>query len=48
MVERLCRRDIAGNGLDAKIVPDGCVIEIPGYVDRTGIRMPVVGYLPLA
>ena len=27
---------------------DGCVIEIPGYVDRTGIHMPVVGDLPLA
>ncbi|MBE2178943.1 MAG: alpha-glucosidase/alpha-galactosidase [Chthoniobacterales bacterium] len=29
-------------------LPDGCVIEIPGYVDRTGIHMPVVGALPLA
>ncbi len=29
-------------------LPDGCVIEIPGYVDRTGIHMPVVGNLPLA
>lgn len=29
-------------------LPDGCVIEIPGYVDRTGINMPVVGDLPLA
>jgi alpha-galactosidase len=29
-------------------LPDGCVIEIPGYVDRTGINMPVVGALPLA
>jgi alpha-galactosidase len=29
-------------------LPDGCVIEIPGYVDRTGIHMPVVGPLPLA
>jgi len=26
----------------------GCVIEIPGYVDRNGISMPVVGDLPLA
>jgi alpha-galactosidase len=25
-----------------------CVIEIPGYVDRNGISMPVVGDLPLA
>ncbi len=29
-------------------LPDGCVIEIPGYVDRTGVHMPVVGALPLA
>ncbi len=28
-------------------LPDGCVVEIPGYVDRTGINMPVVGDLPL-
>ena len=29
-------------------LPDGCVIEVPGYVDRTGINVPVVGDLPLA
>lgn len=29
-------------------LPDGCVIEIPGFVDRSGIQMPVVGPLPLA
>lgn len=29
-------------------LPDGCVIEIPGYVDKTGIHMPVIGELPLA
>jgi len=29
-------------------LPDGCVVEIPGYVDRNGINMPVVGALPLA
>jgi alpha-galactosidase len=29
-------------------LPNGCVIEIPGYVDRNGINMPVVGALPLA
>ncbi|MDX1995678.1 MAG: alpha-glucosidase/alpha-galactosidase, partial [bacterium] len=28
--------------------PNGCVIEIPGYVDKNGINMPVVGDLPLA
>jgi alpha-galactosidase len=29
-------------------LPDGCIIEIPGYVDKNGIHMPVVGDLPLA
>jgi alpha-galactosidase len=29
-------------------LPDGCCIEIPGYVDRNGINTPVVGHLPLA
>lgn len=29
-------------------LPDGCVVEIPGYVDRTGINMPVIGDLPMA
>ena len=29
-------------------LPNGCVIEVPGYVDRTGINVPVVGNLPLA
>jgi len=29
-------------------LPDGAVIEIPGFVDRSGIQMPVVGPLPLA
>ncbi len=29
-------------------LPDGCVIEIPGYVDHNGINMPVVGNLPMA
>lgn len=29
-------------------LPDGCIVEIPGYVDRTGIYSPVVGDLPLA
>jgi alpha-galactosidase len=28
-------------------LPDGCIIEIPGYVDKNGINMPVVGDLPL-
>ncbi len=29
-------------------LPDGCVVEIPGYVDRNGVNMPVVGDLPMA
>ncbi|NUP99901.1 MAG: alpha-glucosidase/alpha-galactosidase [Armatimonadetes bacterium] len=29
-------------------LPDGCCIEIPGYVDANGLNMPVVGELPLA
>jgi alpha-galactosidase len=29
-------------------LPPDCVVEIPGYVDRTGVNLPVVGELPLA
>jgi len=29
-------------------LPNGCIVEIPGYVDRNGLNMPVVGDLPLA
>jgi len=29
-------------------LPDGCIVEIPAYVDKTGINAPVVGPLPLA
>lgn len=28
-------------------LPDDCIIEAPGYVDRNGISIPVVGDLPL-
>ena len=28
-------------------LPNGCVVEIPGYVDRTGMHCPTVGDLPL-
>ena len=28
-------------------LPNGCVVEIPGYVDRTGMHCPAVGDLPL-
>jgi alpha-galactosidase len=29
-------------------VPEGCIVEIPGYVDRNGLNMPVIGDLPMA
>jgi alpha-galactosidase len=29
-------------------LPNGCIVEIPGYVDRNGVNMPIVGDLPLA
>ena len=29
-------------------LPDGCIVEIPAYVDKNGINVPVVGDLPLA
>jgi alpha-galactosidase len=29
-------------------LPDGCIVEIPAYVDKTGINVPVVGALPMA
>ena len=29
-------------------LPDDCVVEVPGYVDGGGIRIPSVGALPLA
>jgi alpha-galactosidase len=29
-------------------LPNGCIVEIPGYVDKNGINMPLVGDLPLA
>lgn len=29
-------------------LPDGCIVEIPGYVDKNGLNMPIVGDLPMA
>ncbi|NOY80053.1 MAG: alpha-glucosidase/alpha-galactosidase [Kiritimatiellaeota bacterium] len=29
-------------------LPDGCIVEVPGYVDATGVHIPVIGDLPLA
>lgn len=39
--------NVVNNGRITNLPPQ-CVVEIPGYVDRTGINMPVVGDLPLA
>jgi alpha-galactosidase len=29
-------------------LPDDCIVEVPGYVDRNGVNIPRVGDLPLA
>jgi alpha-galactosidase len=29
-------------------LPNECIIEIPGYVDKNGLNMPIVGDLPMA
>ena len=29
-------------------LPEDCIVEVPGYVDRNGVNTPVVGELPLA
>lgn len=38
--------NVVNNGVITNL-PDDAVIEAPGYVDRNGINMPVVGNLPL-
>ncbi len=38
--------NLPNNGIIANL-PDDCIIEAPGYVDRNGISMPTVGELPL-
>src|SRR5690625_5277688 len=38
--------NLVNNGVITNL-PDDAIIEAPGYVDRTGINMPVVGELPL-
>jgi alpha-galactosidase len=38
--------NVVNNGVITNL-PDNCIIEAPGYVDRNGINMPVVGDLPL-
>lgn len=39
--------NVVNNGHITNLM-NGCVIEIPGYVDANGINMPIVGDLPLA
>lgn len=29
-------------------LPSDCIVEVPGYVDRTGIHIPYIGPLPMA
>lgn len=38
--------NVVNNGIISNL-PDDCIIEAPGYVDRNGISMPRVGELPL-
>jgi alpha-galactosidase len=38
--------NVPNNGIITNL-PDDCIIEAPGYVDRNGISMPGVGDLPL-
>ncbi|UOQ86721.1 alpha-glucosidase/alpha-galactosidase [Gracilibacillus salinarum] len=38
--------NMVNNGIISNL-PDDAIIEAPGYVDRNGINMPVVGELPL-
>jgi len=36
------------NGGTISNLPEDCIVEVPGYVDRNGINIPRVGALPLA
>ncbi|AIE87797.1 alpha-glucosidase/alpha-galactosidase [Fimbriimonas ginsengisoli] len=38
--------NVVNNGVIANL-PNDCIIEAPGYVDRNGVNMPLVGDLPL-
>ncbi|GIQ70267.1 alpha-glucosidase/alpha-galactosidase [Xylanibacillus composti] len=38
--------NVVNNGIISNL-PDDCIVEAPGYVDRNGINMPTVGDLPL-
>jgi len=39
--------NVRNNGAISNL-PDDCIVEVPGYVDRTGVNVPRVGDLPLA
>ena len=39
--------NVRNDGVIANL-PQGCVIEVPGYVDHTGMNIPVIGELPMA
>ncbi|NLF39048.1 alpha-glucosidase/alpha-galactosidase [bacterium] len=39
--------NVRNNGIISNL-PDDCIVEVPGYVDRNGISVPHVGDLPLA
>ena len=39
--------NVRNNGTISNL-PDDCIVEVPGYVDRNGVNIPRVGELPLA
>ena len=39
--------NVRNNGTISNL-PDDCIVEVPGYVDRNGMNIPRVGDLPLA
>jgi len=39
--------NVRNNGCISNL-PDDCIVEVPGYVDRNGVSIPHVGDLPLA
>jgi len=39
--------NVRNNGCISNL-PDDCIVEVPGYIDRNGISIPRVGELPLA
>jgi alpha-galactosidase len=39
--------NVRNNGCISNL-PDDCIVEVPGYVDKNGVNIPRVGELPLA